>query len=166
MNATDVLKNAACGAAVAFVGSFVISVFRSAKLLDDDRASRIKQMEDGAREKISGLEMALAECQENLNRKHPADEYKESEVTKWLEGFEDSERQVLKWILNHGPATANEIRNGLGMLAQDSIIKLVSSGAERGFIQSNSGPPYPRYRIHDNYHVAVKDVLYPPPGAD
>jgi hypothetical protein len=108
------------------------------------------------------IDSALADCKDRLAKKHPADEYKESEVRKWIDGLDDSERFVFRWIFSRGPATAHEIRDGVGLQRQDSIIALVTKGKENGFIQTNNTSPYPNHRIHDNYHDAVKNVLYPP----
>jgi hypothetical protein len=45
---------------VAFAGSYVISLIRSPKLLDDERASKIKETENMAREKITPLDESFA----------------------------------------------------------------------------------------------------------
>lgn len=137
MNAQDVLVSAAGGAAVAFVGSLIISLVRAPKLLDNERAFKIAETEKGAREHIAVAEesyaaelrrlaeanaqmgVALRQCQEQQVGKHPADEHKEREIRDWLSSLPEGELPIIHWIFHRGPATATEIRNQLGLLSQD-----------------------------------------------
>jgi hypothetical protein len=109
------------------------------------------------------MQSALADCREQLARKHPADEYKESEIREWISSLIEPEKSVIVWLFHRGPATPTEIGNGLGLQMQDVIPAAISSGFSKGFIQiDNIHSSTPKYRIHDNYHDAVRNVLHPP----
>ena len=97
-NAQDVAINAVGGSVVALLGSFAISIFRSPRLLDEDRISQIQQTETAARSSVAQLNSSyeieiglwaesnaatgrdLSECREKLARKHPSNEAKERHV--------------------------------------------------------------------------------------
>jgi hypothetical protein len=112
---------------------------------------------------------ALTDCQEQLARKHPADTHRESELQQWLLHVLPSEQSALLWLLHHGPATALEIRNGIGMHLQNEILSAIQKALAKGFLQTDQSPnPDPRraadtaYRIHDNYREALRNVLHAP----
>ena len=97
MNAQDVIVNGIGGAAIAFLGTVVIGLMRSPKLLDDNRVAE-----------ISGMATALATQQQRNTRleatlaRSPADEAKLAHVHKLLENFSEDERCFLRWLLHNG----------------------------------------------------------------
>jgi len=88
MNAGDVVINAVDGCIVAFVGSYVISLIRSPKLLDEDCAKKV-----AARN---------ARIEELIPKTDPLEESRFQHVSEALSQFGPEEWQSLAWLLKAG----------------------------------------------------------------
>ena len=95
MNAQDVIVNATAGAAIVFVGTIVISLVRSTKLLDDDKEKVITQ----ANASIVNLSNEIAELKAPKRSGHEQHHYQEAK--KYLDTLPDDAKQVLREILSH-----------------------------------------------------------------
>jgi hypothetical protein len=97
MNAGDVLINASGGAAVAFIGTWIISLVRSAKLLDTDT-----QIEINARgEKITALEGRIVILQAPPTRT-VAEQARYALVEVAINQYGEPARNVLRHLRLHG----------------------------------------------------------------
>jgi ABC-type transport system involved in cytochrome c biogenesis permease subunit len=116
----DVVVNAAGGAITTFIGSFIISLFRSPVLLDSDRGNKIETL-NAALESARRLLDEPPIPQIELDRR-------ESAVRK-LEGFSLQERAVIHCILQHGSANHIWLSEKFGpFVARDAISKAAMEG--------------------------------------
>ena len=103
MNASDVLINASSGCVLAFAGTWLISLVRSVKLLDDDRAAEILAADEQVKQlttRISEKDKNIVGLQEAYARKHPHDEHKDQLVHNAFSKLDERDREFLKWLLD------------------------------------------------------------------
>jgi hypothetical protein len=132
MNAQDVIINAVAGAAVAFLGTIIISTFRSTKLLDDDRATQIAQL----KQKKAAAEAQLASIQDRptVTRLELS---KRDLVRDKLKTHEPEDLGVLKYILQHGATDPFTLMNGARNGSIPEIPQnpeVVSAAIQRGVV--------------------------------
>lgn len=88
---------------------FVACLIQSPAQLDAQQAERHKRDISGVQlivqQKSTDLESAanrIARLEEELLKKHPHDAYKEGRATEALECLNDTEREVIRWLLDSG----------------------------------------------------------------
>lgn len=136
MNAPDVLINGAAGATLAFVGSIAISLFRSVKLLDDDRAFEISTKESELRseqEKVATLEQAIASPQPSKLESGRA-----AAVQAAFADAKADHLKVLEYILLHARADQATLQYGLEVDPM-AANQLLTWGITKGILNAAQG---------------------------
>jgi hypothetical protein len=160
MNAGDVVVNAASGCALAFAGSWLISLFRSVKLLDDDRVVEIRAEEHArniSTRQSDDKDKQIARLQEALAKRHPHDEELEAKVRARVDGLSEAGQQALRWLFDTSGAELGTIiaagkRGGFNELI--STVTPVQLVICTGRI----------FRINPRLGPALRNVLYSPDG--
>lgn len=157
LNVQDTIINGLAGAMLAFVGSFVISLFRSPKLLDDDRLSDVKHREDSMDElqkRIEALE------------KDPFDDAFVARVKQLLSQATDEEIELLKFLLHHGEMELRLI--SFGTCGRDQIRDAAYTCSERGFLDKRDIRPgnglvvfATYFKIKDHFKPVLQRLLFP-----
>lgn len=97
LNASDVIIDGAAGAAAAFAGTWIISLLRSPKLLDEERATTISRVES---------QLAVSENEVSLLRQRPkrtaAEEYHYQAAKAALRTVGEEAKEILRCLRNHG----------------------------------------------------------------
>ena len=176
MNVHDVLINAVGGAAVAFIGTFVISFLRSPKLLDDERIAEIgiyqKAKEVLVSEhdaKLKATEATISELKKLLVAKQPLDVAKETIVKGILAKLDAHPRgmggKALEWLLTNGRSDEAEL---LARFNHPNIVQHIEANSMPHKIIIITDPALltGQYlsrtcEINPEFKLALQNVLHP-----
>ena len=188
MNAGDVAINAIGGCALAFAGSWVISLVRSVKLLDDDRANDIAQIGERARNEIREASEAaakqLGERDTEIQRlnllvsKPPrslAEEHHHQIAEREIRGLSEDATHVLRHVYAHGKLFAGPDGIGAVRLGEGIVLKCLNGELSQLKIVCQQRGDWDRngqkiwWEIPPAYRDAVAEVLFrpvtPPPAS-
>jgi hypothetical protein len=157
MNAGDVAISAAGGSALAFAGCWVISLVRSVRLLDEDRAVEVRTVEHAltVSEGQSGLkDKEIIGLQEALAKRHPYDEELEAKVRVRVDMLGEPGRQALRWLLD---ATGAELGTIFAAGLEVGFRELISTVTPVQLVVRTGDS----FEINPSLRLAVTNVLYP-----
>jgi hypothetical protein len=158
MNAGDVAINAAGGCALAFAGSWVISLLRSARLLDDDRAMEIRAAEHArnvSARQSGDKDKKIARLRDALFKRHPHDEELEVQIRARVEGLSEAGREALKWLFYTSRAELGTI---IAAGKRDGFDELISTVTPVQLVIRTGD----LFQINPRLRAALRNVLYPP----
>ena len=155
MKAQDVILNGAAGAATAFIGSFVISLIRSPKLLDAERVHQLNQKDSA----ISRLNEDIASLS-----KRPYDAALDAVVRQKIQAMTPEAIEALKYILGHG-----EIETGLIQIPGGvNVFAAANECYQHGLLDRREYRPgnglvvqTTYYTVKDQFRTVLQDILYP-----
>jgi len=104
----------------------------------------------------------IGNMQVELSRKRPIDEFKEKDVSRWLEKWSEKEKKFLVWLLHQGETVDYRFRD-CG-LPQAIIDEALGKGRRCGLIKDHidlrGGVPSTSF-INPNYVDALTNLLHP-----
>ena len=157
LNAQDVLLNGIAGAAIAFVGTLIVSLVRSPKLLDEARREEILEREGS----IAALNRQVL----TLSKK-PWDLAFETKVRELLDRATPAQVGVLKFLLHRGQM---EQRNILPEgYAQNQITEALYACERDGYLNRHDFRPgnqtvvmASHFEIKEHLRPVLQDLLFP-----
>lgn len=151
---------ALAGIGATFIGTIGISLFKSPKLLDDDRAKDILERDST----IAKSSDEIASLKTALTAKHPHDEHKEVIVREALAKLDEAEVGFLRWLLNHGRVDREELFvNRFTEMPITVISKTRTTLMVKEPVMSTNGLIEQKcfYYINTELKTALQSVLYP-----
>ncbi len=170
MTAGDVAINALGGSVVAFSLTWIISLVRSIKLLDDDRSADIAKEQNTNAAALPATDVIydgiqkISDLQSALSLRHPHDEHKERIVSAALADLTELERTLIIWLLDAGKVSRGIIQsrglNADALFNKHNGPLLLSFESHR---PGNGTVELDRfYYINQNTVDAIRNVLHPP----
>jgi hypothetical protein len=128
MNATDTIINGCFGAALAFVGTYIISIVRSFKLLDDDRATETANVTQAYQATVNRQSASIQELEQKaaLPLVSPQERANRKTTREATTGASEAELKVLRYILESGGVDLTSLYRafaGQGHLLESSLKK-------------------------------------------
>ena len=139
--------------ALTFIGAAFMSWRRERQQAQAINAQLARELQER-----NALTLALQDAL--APKKDPAEEYKEQEVKTWLEEFTTEEIAVIRWLLHHGDANEDDLRNS--KLHERTRRIALEKGMRCGLVKSFPQGTGTAYRINAGYVDALKAVLHPP----
>jgi len=120
VNASDVLINGAGGAAIAFLGTIVISICRAPKLLDDERKAEIEHRDAQIAAQVNSIDQLNRRLQKPLRT--PAEQHRFDAAQASLQQIGEIGTTVLRHLITHGELTFGQFSPPLpsGMNVEDA----------------------------------------------